>query len=201
MSRKYLSAAATAGAIVGRERPALAAALLAPARSCLPALLVLLAHFAAALLVGLGLAGGHRIDARRDDLDRQGDDIDRGLGDRADDAAGKSEREERGRSTRFMAARLADAGVTGNERSQLHRRFGERFGLRSAALRRLRRPGGSASRPTITISGTAIGVIRSGSTWSMVAEARSTSRTSRPSSVIRRRASSHAARSSRCSGS
>ena len=47
-----------------------------------------LADLAAALLVGFGLAGGRRVDAGRRDLHRQGDDIDRGLGD-GPDAAGK----------------------------------------------------------------------------------------------------------------
>ena len=41
------------------------------ARACLPALLVLLAQLAAALLVGFGLAGGRGIDAGRGDLHRQ----------------------------------------------------------------------------------------------------------------------------------
>ena len=46
-----------------------------------------LAQLAAALLVGFGLAGGGQVDAFRDDLHRQGGDVDRGVGDGADDAA------------------------------------------------------------------------------------------------------------------
>ena len=57
------------------------------------------------------------------------------------------------------------------------------------------------SQQAAFINGTAIGVIRSASTWTIVADARSTSRTSRPSSVIRARASSHAAVSRRWVGS
>ena len=79
-----------------------------PARSWLAALLLRLAHLAAALLVGLGLAGGRRVDPGRDDLHRQGDDIDRGLGDRADDAAGQEPAAGRVTSKRFIAPRLAE---------------------------------------------------------------------------------------------
>ena len=74
-------------AVVGK-RPALAAAFGGLARFA-AALLVRLAKLASGLLVGFGLAGGRRVDPGRGDLDRQGDDIDRGLRHLADDAAGQ----------------------------------------------------------------------------------------------------------------
>ena len=158
-----------------------------------------LLQLAAALLVALGLAGGRRIDSGRDDFDRQGHDIDRGAGDGSDDAAAERQRQE-GKCRRFMRSRIADAAPAGNAITTASPRWPAPRPA-SAASRRLRPRAAATSRPTMTMNGIAIGVIRSASTWSMVAEARSTSRTSRPSSVIRRRASSHAARSSRCCGS
>ncbi len=78
------------------------------ARACLPALLVLLAELAAALFVGFGLAGRRGIDAGRHDFHGQGDDVDGGLGDGADDAAGQQERAYKDRNV-FMAGSLAEA--------------------------------------------------------------------------------------------
>jgi hypothetical protein len=52
---------------------------------------VLLAELASALLVGFRLAGGDGVHACRRGFDRQGDDVDRGACDRADDASAKEE--------------------------------------------------------------------------------------------------------------
>src|SRR5690348_12696846 len=187
------------GAIVGRKRLALAAPLVGEA-ILLAALLVLLSQFLAELRVAFRLAGGDGVDTGGDRFHRQRDDIYGRACDCADDAAGQRE--------------------AGGDQEQLLHSNGDSHSLPGPAMTDQRciaasasasacvssassasAPGGSDSRPTITISGTAIGVIRPVSTWSIVAEARSTRRTRRPSSVIRRRASSQAARSRRCCGS
>ena len=80
-------------AVVSRQRPTLAAALLGQPQ--LPAARFLrLANLAAALLVRFGLAGGRRVDPGGRDLHRQGDDVDRGSGHGADNAAREGERQE-----------------------------------------------------------------------------------------------------------
>src|SRR3954469_20724542 len=83
---KSRSARLDGGAVVGRERPALAAALLRQPH-LLAAPLLLLADLAAALFVGFFLAGRHRVDAGRDRFHRQGRDGHGRARDRADDAA------------------------------------------------------------------------------------------------------------------
>src|SRR6478672_2756430 len=50
-----------------------------------------LADFAPAALIGLGLAGGQRVDAGADGLDRQGDDVERGPGETAAQQQGGGE--------------------------------------------------------------------------------------------------------------
>src|SRR4051812_27282041 len=76
--------------LIGRQRPPLAAALLGEA-SLLASLLFLFAQLASALLVALRLARSGRIDAGRDDLDRNAHDIDRRFRDGLDNAAGEQE--------------------------------------------------------------------------------------------------------------
>src|SRR5437763_14596632 len=79
------------GAVVGRQRLALAAAFEREAE-LFPAQFVLLARLAPTLLVTLGLAGGRGIDSGRHDLHRNGGDVDCRLGDGSDDAAAEEER-------------------------------------------------------------------------------------------------------------
>ena len=76
-------------------------------RASLAGLFLGLAQLAAALLVGFGLAGGGGVDPGRNDLDRQGDDIDRGVGDGADDAADRASKGSGEKKERCASWRLA----------------------------------------------------------------------------------------------
>ena len=78
-----------------RSRALAGAALLAFAAAGFAAFPLLgLAQFAAAALVGLGLAGGDRVEAGAGRLDRQGDDVDRGSGEAAAQEQGRRKRGE-----------------------------------------------------------------------------------------------------------
>ena len=170
---------------------ALAAPLLGQAE-LLAARFLGLAHLAAALLVGFGLAGGRRIDPCRHDLHRKRGDGDGGVRDRADDATGQGISGRTRTKAGFINRKFADIqAITIASRSRRALR------PRSAALVGFG-AGRQRSRPMMISTGTAIGVIRSSSTWSMVAAARSRGGRGGRGRSSSRRASSQAARSSRC---
>ena len=92
-----------------------------------------LADLAPALLVGFGLAGGRGVDAGRGDFHRQGDDVDGGVGDRADDAAGRKEP---------ARSRTSSAGQCRGQTLERQRQSDEKKShIRSLALIACDRPG------------------------------------------------------------
>jgi hypothetical protein len=91
IAHKALLARLVAGANVGFKSVALSATLFHCAQLA-PSLLILLAEFAPALLVGLGLAGGRGVDSGGHSLHRQRHHIDGSFCNRSDNATGEQGR-------------------------------------------------------------------------------------------------------------